>query len=149
MNKFFCCMDNYLSKEECDKYIQHYNDNNNLVYTAANESKPIPIQFDKRLQQIIKDFNIPYELENLEIVKRGEGSFMDNHYDTNHTDEVDKFAFLIYLNEDFEGGETVIEEETTIVPKTGRILLFTNGILFHKVNKIIKGDRYVIAGWFI
>ena len=68
---------------------------------------------------------------------------MDNHYD-----EGDDVAFILYLNDDYEGGHTVIENETTIVPKKGRILVFSNGKLLHKVTTIKQGTRYVLAGWF-
>jgi predicted 2-oxoglutarate/Fe(II)-dependent dioxygenase YbiX len=66
----------------------------------------------------------------------------------NHIDEGDTLAFILYLNDDFEGGETVFENETIIKPKKGRLLVFSNGIFLHKVNLITKGERYVIAGWF-
>ena len=66
----------------------------------------------------------------------------------NHVDKGDAIAFILYLNDEFEGGETVFENQTTIKPKKGRLLVFSNGIIQHKVNLITKGERYVLAGWF-
>jgi predicted 2-oxoglutarate/Fe(II)-dependent dioxygenase YbiX len=60
----------------------------------------------------------------------------------------DAIAFILYLNDEFDGGETVFENETTIKPKKGRLLVFSNGIILHKVNLITKGERYALAGWF-
>ena len=69
---------------------------------------------------------------------------MKNHYDTGDT-----LAFILYLNQDLEGGQTVFENETVIYPKKGRLLLFSNSIILHKVKEITKGSRYVVAGWFV
>ena len=67
----------------------------------------------------------------------------------NHFDKGDTLAFILYLNENLKGGQTVFENETIIYPKKGRLLLFSNGLILHKVEKIIEGTRYVLAGWFI
>ena len=141
--KFFICVDNYISVEECNKYINTYDKFSSLSYIYQN-TKPLKIQPDSTIKKIFDDFNINKKLDNLEIVKREEGSFMDNHFD-----QGDSLAFIIYLNENIKGGETVFENETVIYPKKGRLLLFSNGIFLHKVNEITEGKRYVLAGWCV
>jgi len=119
---------------------------NNLQQTYQyNNTKPLELPLDGfgLIERISKDFGITHKLDKLEIVKREKGSHMDNHID-----EGDTLAFILYLNDDFEGGETIFENETIIKPKKGRLLVFSNGIFLHKVNLITKGERYVIAGWF-
>jgi len=143
MNKFFTCVDNYISDEECLKYINTYNDNIASSY-IYNNTKPLPIASDHTVQKIYNDFNIQNRLDNLEIVMREKGSFMDNHFDNG-----DSLAFILYLNNDLKGGQTVFENETVIYPKVGRLILFSNGQILHKVKKITQGKRYVLAGWFI
>ena len=140
--KFFNCVDNYIDDEVCDKYIKIYENNINQTYKYTNTS-PLKLEPNKHSEQIQNDFNISSKLDNFEIVKREKGSFMDNHYN-----EGDDVAFILYLNDDYEGGHTVIENETTIVPKKGRILVFSNSKLLHKVTEIKQGTRYVLAGWF-
>tara|TARA_R100001510_G_C7642462_1_gene200048 strand:+ start:1273 stop:1704 length:432 start_codon:yes stop_codon:yes gene_type:complete len=143
MNKFFTCVDSYISKKECEKYIEMYNTNLSSTYTY-NDTIPLKIKSDQTVTRICNDFGIKNKLDNLEIVKREEGSFMENHFDKGDT-----LAFILYLNENLKGGQTVFENETIIYPKKGRLLLFSNGLILHKVEKIIEGTRYVLAGWFI
>lgn len=54
-------------------------------------------------------------------------------------------TFMIYLNEDFLGGETVFSslEKTEIVPKTGLMLVFKHEI-FHQGSVVRKGRKYVL-----
>ena len=35
-----------------------------------------------------------------------------------------------------------------VKPKKGRMSLFDNGKILHKVNKVSKGDRFMLAGWY-
>jgi hypothetical protein len=139
---FFTCVDDYISKEQCAAYIEHYENNIQHAYDYDN-SLPLKIKADAVIESIVQNFGIRDNLDNLEIVKRVAPSKMDNHYD-----QGDSVAFILYLNDTFVGGETVIENQTTIFPTPGRILVFSNGTLLHKVNEITEGSRYVIAGWF-
>lgn len=53
-------------------------------------------------------------------------------------------TFMVYLNEDFEGGETEFpEQEQTIVPRTGSALLFQH-MLLHAGKRVISGSKYVL-----
>lgn len=141
--KFFHCVDDYIDNKICEEYIKLYENNINQAYTY-NNTNPLKLAPNSLSQQIQIDFNISSRLDNFEIVKREKGSFMDNHYD-----EGDDVAFILYLNDDYLGGHTVIENETSIIPKKGRILVFSNGKLLHKVTEINQGTRYVLAGWFV
>ena len=78
----------------------------------------------------------------MEIVKWPTGSKM-----TLHRDEGDTFSWIIYLNDDFEGGETVIDG-IKIQPKIGRLVLFSNGFYEHEVKEITKGTRYTLIAWY-
>ena len=140
--RFFTCVDGYITPDHCAKYIEYYEANKERSY-CYGDTKPLTIQTDDVVERIISDFGINNRLDNLEIVKRSAPSEMKNHYD-----DGDAVAFLLYLNENFTGGYTVFEDETEIVPKTGRLLVFSNGDFLHKVTKIQSGDRYVMAGWF-
>ena len=56
--------------------------------------------------------------------------------------ERSQLTFMIYLNEDFVGGQTSIEE-LTIVPKTGMALFFVHDQL-HKGQPVHRGRKYVL-----
>lgn len=143
MKKFFTCVDNFLSDVDCQQYIDIYNENLSLSF-IYNDTYPLQIRSDITVQNVCSYFRINNKLDNYEIVKREKGSFMENHYDKGDT-----LGFIIYLNDNYKGGETVLENETSISPKKGRILLFSNGQILHKVQEITEGTRYILAGWFI
>lgn len=140
---FFCCVDDYLTKDVCDRYIQLYKDYESQAY-VYNDTKPLTLNDQELITCISNDFGVQYALDNLEIVKRSKGSFMENH-----VDDGDSLAFILYLNDDFQGGQTVLGDEFVVNPKVGRIIVFSNGTLIHRVEEIIQGDRFVIAGWFV
>lgn len=66
----------------------------------------------------------------------------DGSYERNE-EECSFFSFLLYLNDDFEGGETYFEEGVTVKPKTGDALLFHHP-LRHEGRQIISGMKYVL-----
>lgn len=53
-----------------------------------------------------------------------------------------RWTFLLYLNDDFEGGETEFED-LTVVPKLGTALCFRHE-LRHKGCPVLKGRKYVL-----
>jgi len=66
----------------------------------------------------------------------------DGSYRRNET-EASQYSFLIYLNDDFRGGETVFWSGTTIRPKKGSALLFLHG-LRHEGALLTNGTKYVL-----
>ncbi|MEO1029860.1 MAG: 2OG-Fe(II) oxygenase [Bacteroidota bacterium] len=66
----------------------------------------------------------------------------DGSYERNAT-EFSVLSFLIYLNEDFEGGETEFRRITTVKPKTGMALLFHHPMR-HEGKEIRSGTKYVL-----
>lgn len=66
----------------------------------------------------------------------------DGSYERNET-EFSILSFLIYLNENFEGGETEFRKVTTVKPKTGTALVFHHPMR-HEGKEIISGIKYVL-----
>lgn len=61
------------------------------------------------------------------------------------------YSSLVYLNDDYEGGELVFPEyNLKLKPKTGDIITFpTNAMYLHAVNKINSGTRYnILLKWY-
>jgi len=52
------------------------------------------------------------------------------------------YTFMIYLNEDCEGGETRFER-FSMEPKTGAALIFAHNLL-HEGAEVLKGVKYVL-----
>jgi len=58
-------------------------------------------------------------------------------------------AFIGYLNDDYEGGETeFLYESTRIQPKAGTLALFPSAFTHtHRGNPPLNGTKYIITGW--
>jgi hypothetical protein len=143
-NNLILLYDNFLLKEECDKYINVFNKEKDKI-KQHRDTFTLKIKDVALLNKLKLEFNIDKLLtpDNLEIVMWPKNSFMDLHYDNKDT-----LAFIIYLNEDYIGGETIVDKKK-IEPKTGRVVIFSNGRLEHSVNKIEEGIRYTLIGWYV
>jgi hypothetical protein len=55
------------------------------------------------------------------------------------------YTFMVYLNEEFEGGETrfFVEPEVVIKPNTGSALFFQHPII-HEGGEVHSGIKYVL-----
>jgi len=58
-------------------------------------------------------------------------------------------AYMLYLNDDFEGGETeFLYLKTRIKPRKNRLLLWPAGFTHtHRGNMPLSGEKYIITGW--
>ena len=67
----------------------------------------------------------------------------------NHTPQRD-YTALIYLNNDFTGGELVFpDRDVVIIPKPGLFVGFpSNHEFVHAVPKVLSGKRYSLPVWF-
>jgi prolyl 4-hydroxylase len=66
----------------------------------------------------------------------------DGSFERNDT-ELSFYTFMIYLNDDFEGGETAFESICSVSPKTGSLLIFYHP-LRHEGKKLESGVKYVL-----
>jgi predicted 2-oxoglutarate/Fe(II)-dependent dioxygenase YbiX len=139
---------NFLIKEECQRLIQYYNHNLDKTF-VYNMTKPIKVLnsddlFVKNCLQKITDkckTLAQVYMDNAEIIH-----WLNNGYMLPHYDEGDKFAAIVYLNDEYQGGELVLADKK-IKPNAGELIIFENGALLHSVNTVI-GERYTLSTWF-
>ncbi len=62
-----------------------------------------------------------------------------------------KINIMIFLNDDYEGGEVVLPyQKITYKPSKGDVLIFDCGALHpYSCNKIKKGKKFVIHNWML
>lgn len=159
-NKIFT-FDNFLNLSECQTFMGQINAKQNTVCftNVANfkNDKYIDLQlatyfFDK----IKKQCTIPIIRPNNLIMT---GKYIPNQQFSIHTDtglyfnrnkhEKSRYTLLIYLNDDYENGETIFYTDdfkllATITPKRGMALVFDID-LWHKGNIVLKNDKYWIG----
>jgi len=75
------------------------------------------------------------------------GIHKDNGYDDSGEFINRHYSSVTYINDDYTGGETVIDNYVSI-PKKGSIVIFTSDErCLHKVNTIESGTRIVVPIW--
>ena len=64
-----------------------------------------------------------------------------------HSDRV--LVWMMYLNNDFEGGETeFLYQKKRVQPEPGTIVIWpAQWTHQHKGNMVLKGNKYIITGW--
>lgn len=154
-------IDNFLSSKECDDLIDLYNNTENNNYQNGiwigrsrfpkyNENQKNKLITErKRLSE--EYFNEKFEIDNLHLMIWNVGHKMRPHSDYGGNNEFPhrEFASIIYLNDDYHGGNLVIPKLKFVnKPKKGQLVTFRGGKLFHGVTTITKGTRYTSICWF-
>lgn len=96
---------------------------------------------------ICKNFDDNIKLDYPTVIRWPEGTFMKPHCDNSYQDNPDVFAALLYLNDNFSGGNTCFEH-FEIKPQTGKLVIFSNSQYLHHVTKVEGGERFVLSLWF-
>ena len=162
--------DNFLSKKECKfliNYYQKYYENEFNDATYGNTSSMLTLTLDNKsrrvswlhlrvnlirwkcLNHIFKQ--VPLVLEYDQLVHWPNESFLNLHYDRPDIWKQSlglntSWTTICYLNDDYSGGETVLDDQK-IKPKTGTLLMFNSRNILHGVTPV-GGTRYTYASWF-
>ena len=83
-----------------------------------------------------------------------EGDFMSKHCDNIHHSHGQEYGFpqatvLLYLNDDYEGGEFYVAGKK-FEPKKSSALIFPSNFMFpHEAKVVTKGTRWSIVTWLM
>jgi len=168
---------NFLTNDECDAIIEMAKREGlekSGLYEGASDA------FDERVrkseqtwlfqpigniaERIARIVGLPVEnQEAYQVVHYGRGGKYEPHYDAcvynckrMNIGGPRVFTFLIYLNDDFEGGETHFPNiEYTVKPEKGKAVLFRNvcdsGRILresnHGGNPVHSGEKWIINKW--
>ena len=125
-------------------------------------SKKIPIKRKVNLFrfnatfQAISTFKKALYPDYTDLVYWPVGKSMEVHADSKYLDGSDgkfpwrKISGVLYLNDDYEGGETYFPEQNVkYIPEAGHLIMFPSDLTHpHGVTEITKGDRYTLPIWF-
>ena len=130
-------IENFISSKEADYFINFHKKNfnlNNHFCIKHRETEVIQCglvsnnakikKMNNILNKFVKKINKKYEINYFQIVKWPTYEFQPKHVDF----DIHPYTSILYLNDDFEGGETYYEDGTLFSPITGRILYFNGNI---------------------
>ena len=108
---------------------------------------------DKIKNEVIKAYgfdNIRPKQVNLSVAKWEKGSKLNLHADDLGYATDNHIPTLVYLNDDYEGGEiSFATHDITIKPKVGDLLIFPGNMNYaHEVKEVTSGIRYTLPIWF-
>ncbi len=160
---------NFITQEEIDYLMsdidnRHYisfvsqkdNDGNPVTYMHQyNGVKDINNIIERCREQIAKFYNIDKEKirakePHLSVVKWTKGTYLKLHVDDLGYVTDNHLPVLIYLNNDYEGGEIKFElHNLSIKPNPGDFIVFPGNLHYpHEVTEVLSGIRYTLPIWF-
>ena len=73
----------------------------------------------------------------------------EHGYFTNDLDKDRLLAWMVYLNDDYEGGETEFNYlSKRVKPKKGTLLMWPTGFTHtHRGGMVVSGKKYILTGW--
>jgi len=110
-------------------------------------------------QEYLKSLDFPWyknyqAFSKIRFNRYRENCIMNTHVDHIHTlfegkdRGIPVLSVLGALNDDFEGGEFVLFNDTSIKLHQGSIIIFPSVFLYpHKVDPVKKGTRYTFVSW--
>ena len=145
----------FISKSECDYFISLAAKPDNNIREKYGEDNPLwehrvinitNHHIVNRLSDHINEvFNMRLEIEEAQIQNWIEGSESLPH--THERWPQVKYNSLIYLNDNFEGGE-FYTPNLTVKPKPGLLTLFDGGQVEHGLKQVKNNDRFTLIFWW-
>lgn len=155
-----CIIDNYISNNDANKFIDFFNLNKSFSeystnYGAQDFSTNIELfdvlcQYEKKVSYTHKNINqlniniYPYAALGF---KWQDGWSQHAHIDAVGPGESIEYSAVIYLNDNYDGGEIEFPNQNFIYkPKKFSAIFFPGKgeEYLHQVNKIIGNDRYTL-----
>ena len=169
-------MNNFLDKSDCESVLKLQMKLEKST-TAMNKIKDYRKSFVALVDEqdtvikniknkIAKSFGLDGNgMEKLQLQKYPEGGYYKEHFDAKSEDHFQKdksfsqrkYSIIIYLNDNFIGGETVFPKKNiSVKPQQGRLLLFSNMLnetnfvhpfSSHLAKKITEGEKWILTTW--
>tara|TARA_B100001094_G_scaffold320954_1_gene367957 strand:- start:137 stop:679 length:543 start_codon:yes stop_codon:yes gene_type:complete len=116
----------------------------------------LKVCFEKVISRYSVDFPLfsVHKITDFRINRYAEGGFMSKHIDNIHHSHGQEYGFpqvsvLLYLNDDYEGGEFKVADKL-IYPEAGSGIIFPSNFMYpHEAEVVTKGTRWSIVAWLM
>jgi|TARA_Y100000114_G_C11586268_1_gene243526 predicted 2-oxoglutarate/Fe(II)-dependent dioxygenase YbiX len=160
-------LDNFVSKKHSELLKNYFDNNTHLcggdreeIHKERNlhfhnidnlEIKHVLLYYQNKLKFFIDHFfcDLVKAWNKPQICRWKINEFMDLHGDNENGIDNMKYSAVIYLNDNYEGGELKFENGELYKLKENSVIFFKSGIQNrHQVLKVIKGLRYTLPLWY-
>jgi hypothetical protein len=158
---------NFLSDDEIKYLLDNVTENRKFSFESQKDDSGNAINWmhiyagiedkfkirDKVKVEIINAYgfdSIRPKESHLQVAKWEKGTSLNLHVDDLGYVTDNHIPTLIYLNDDYEGGEiSFATHDITIKPKVGDLLIFPGNMHYaHEVKEVLSGTRYTLPIWF-
>lgn len=134
--------------------VQHIRKDDPFIEEQTNISSQLFGALDSTLHHYSNELypfaakNIKSRERTMHLLRYDKSGYLPAHQDQGVSTRV--LSVLLYLNDDYEGGELTFRHSgITFKPKPGSVLFFPSNFLYvHEVAPIIKGPRYALPNWY-
>jgi hypothetical protein len=143
---------NFLTEEECETLLLEAKGSNAWnpqnkdtgIFILKSKNHKILIDIYKRVSSL---FDYKLHAQSIRMIhKTDKFSFWERHADNEGGTEID-YGVVIYLNDDFDGGELYYPESDLIIKPEKGMLVCHSGNVQHEVLKVLSGDRYTLTSF--
>jgi hypothetical protein len=160
---------NFLTEEEISYFMEGIEERGSIRFVSQKGPHGEPLTYmhkydgqpDKHniMSRLKDEIEKAYDLGDIKILEKEEflsvvhwetGSYLNTHVDDLGYVTENHLPIIIYLNDNYEGGEIKFEtHDLSIKPKSGDLVMFPGNMHYaHEVTKVLSGDRYTLPIWF-
>ena len=109
--------------------------------------------YAKEVKKAKRDF-VVQKTTDFRLNKYEKGGYMSLHCDNIHHSHGQQYGYpqatvLLFLNDDFEGGDFIVSELQLQIKKGDAIIFPSNFMFPHEVKEVTKGTRWSIVSWLM
>jgi len=148
-------VENFLSNDLCENLINYYENNKSLTKTHPVDNNKHLVEIEITEMDKFNDlfntinnhvYNLNCKIDWINIVKWNNDCSQNLHFDTASNETV--YSSIIYLNDEYLGGQTFFQDGLIVRPIKGRALFFNGMCYKHGVLPVKQGPRYTLAAWY-
>lgn len=139
-----------VSYSEGDSSVDHKYRTSYAKRLKPQADKIFPLIEDAMKDYALENGHVGLEMQSFTLVKYLEGGFFLEHIDGG-ADSNRKVSMVVYLNDDYEGGEiSFTKHNLTFKPTKNSVYIFpSSGNFHHEAKPVLSGNKYIITSFWV